>query len=245
MASESKKAETPPYPSFTTFTSVIKGLRETGIPDRIDKSVLGKLSGSAQAAIFPALKWLDLIDASGVPTKKLEALVNAEESQYSEVLKSILESQYAFVTDGSINLAKASGGQVEQKFREYGITGSTVIKCVAFFILAAKAAKFELGPHVKAPKAPASNGSKKRAKKTADDGSAEVDDGEGEGEDEETGIPETMEGFIKIPIPLHGMDDGAIFLPDGLSKSQWLYAMKMAKFLIENYRPDEPDEEKP
>lgn len=237
MDMDAKKVTPPPYTSFVTFLNFIKGLRQTGVPSRIDKSVLGNLSGSAQASLLPALKWLDLIDSNGIPSDKLEELVTADESMYSDVLKSVLEAHYTFINDGSITLAKATGSQVEQKFREYGITGSTVVKCVAFFITAAKAANIELGPHVKAPKATTSP-AKRKAKKVANF-AADAVEVEEEEDDEPEGIPDQMPGFVKISVPLHGMEDGAVFLPDNMTKSQWAYALKITKFLIENYRPDD------
>lgn len=240
MATESAKTESPPYPSYATFVNFIKGLKETGVPSRIDKSVINKLSGSTQSALIAALKWLNLIDSAGLPMPKLEELVEADEVKYSETLASVLRESYKFTTDGTLDLAKATGSQVEQKFREYGVSGSTIIKCMAFFIAAAKDAKIELGPHVKAPKAPTSNGLKRKLKKPASTVDAEDDDEPDE--DTDVGIPDGMPGFVKIPIPLHGMDDGAVFLPDNMTKSQWAYALKITKFLIENYRPDDaPD----
>jgi hypothetical protein len=240
MAAETKKTETPPYNSYGTLANFIKGLKETGIPSRIDKSILGKLSGSAQSALIAALKWLALIDDAGLPTEKMEALVNADDATYPQILSSVLRERYKFIDDGTITLAKATGSQVEQKFREYGITGSTVIKCIAFFISACNAAKIPLGPHVKAPKALPVSGAKKRARKNG----LEIDvfDSEESDDEEENGIPVDMPGFVKIPIPLHGMEDGAVFLPDNMTKAQWAYALKIAKFLIENYRQDDaPD----
>jgi hypothetical protein len=238
MATDDKKADSPPYPSFATFTNFVNGLRQTGVPSRIDKGVLSKMSGSAQSALTSGLKWLDLIDEAGVPTAKLEALVNADEKQYSQELRKILEGAYAFLTNGSMDLKKGTGAQLETKFKEYGVTGSTVIKCMAFFILAAKEAGIELGPYIKAPKAPSSNGARKKAKKALQT-SANAAEEEEEEEEDEGGIPDEMEGFVKISVPLHGMPDGAVFLPDNMTASQWAYALKITKFLIENYRPEE------
>jgi hypothetical protein len=235
MAKETAKTETPPYATYSTFTNFINGLKETGVPSRIDKSVLSKMSGSAQAALLSGLKWLVLIDSVGVPNPKLDALVNADATHYSEILAGVLRERYPFLTDGSLNIAKASGAQVEQKFRDFGISGSTVTKCVAFFIAAAKEAKIALSPHVKAPKATISNTGLKRqqARKLAD--AAKIDR-----EDEGGGVGEEKPGFVKIHIPLHGMPDGVVYLPDELPPEQWAYALKITKFLLENYRSDTP-----
>lgn len=236
MASEADKKESPPYVTYATFVTFVKGLRETGVPSQIDKSVLTKLSGSSQSALMPSLRWLGLTDAAGVPTPKLEELVAANDSEFGAVLKKVLIASYEFTRDGSIDLAKATGSQVEQKFRDYGVSGSTVTKAMAFFILAAKDAKIALGPHVKAPKIAATNGAKRKVKKAAPAGP--VVEAQEEDEDDD-GIPERMPGFVKIPVPLHGMPDGAVFLPDNMTAAQWSYALKITKFLIENYRLDE------
>lgn len=239
MVTETAKIDTPPYPSYSTFTNFIKGLRETGVPSRIDKSIMGKMSGSGQSALMATLKWLNLIDAVGFPQPNLEALVKADDAQYSATLKTVLEASYGFLTDGSIALTKATTAQVEQKFRDYGITGSTVIKCMAFFLMAVKDAGIPVGPHVKTPKVVPTNGAKRRPKKST--AAVAIDDDTDEG-GEGDGIPDEMSGFVKIPIPLHGMEDGAVFLPDSMTKAQWAYALKITKFLIENYRPDDaPD----
>ena len=138
MATEVDKKESPPYVTYATFLTFVKSLRETGIPSRIDKSVLSKLSGSSQSALMPSLRWLGLTDAADVPTPKLEGLVDANDAQFPVLFKQVLIDSYGFTRDNSIDLAKATGSQVEQKFRDYGVSGSTVTKAMAFFILAAK-----------------------------------------------------------------------------------------------------------
>lgn len=236
MTSDTEKLDPPPYISFGTFLNFIKGLKATGVPSRIDKSLLRTLSGSTQAAMIAALKWLGLIDDAGLPEPALEALVQASESEYPAVLGDILKKSYGFLSDGSIVLTKATGAQVEQKFREYGIQGSTVIKAVGFFITAAKEAKIELGPHVKAPKQIPSNGAKRQLRKAMQ---------ESKGDEEQTSDEEDLgdrPGFVKITIPLHSMQDGMVYLPEGLSAAQWAYVLKITKFILDNYRFDGVEE---
>lgn len=234
MATETKKNESPPYIAFSTFLSFIKGLAKTGIPSRIDKSLLRNMSGGNQSALLAALKWFNLIDDVGAHGKELAALVAAGDD-VAGVLRELLPAAYKFMADGSIQLDRATGSQVEEKFRAYGLSGSTVVKAMAFFISACKEAQVPLSAHVKLPKVPRSNGSGK-AKKLRQH-AADTDDGDGGADDgDDEGIPDTMAGFVKIPIPLHGMDDGAVFLPDNMTSAQWAYALKITKFLIENYR---------
>jgi len=232
MATETKKTESPPYIAYGTFLSFIKGLQKTGVPSRIDKSLLRNMSGGNQSALLAALRWFGLIDDVGAHSGRLEALVSAGDDAPKELGK-LLPGAYSFMNDGSIALDKATGAQVEEKFRSYGLTGSTVIKTMAFFITACKEAGIPLSAHVKLPKVSRSNSLKKAKKSAAGaDSSTEVE----EEEDDDEGIPDEMPGFVKIPIPLHGMPDGAVFLPDNMTAAQWTYALKITKFLIENYR---------
>lgn len=182
MAIETKKVEAPPYIAFSTFLSFIKGLAKTGIPSRIDKSLLRNMSGGNQSALLAALKWFSLIDEVGAHGKPLESLVAAGDGA-GTVLREMLPAAYKFMADGSIQLERATGSQVEEKFKAYGLTGSTVIKAMAFFISACKEAAIPLSAHVKLPKVARSNGASKKAKKgrqASDDG----DDGDDNDEEE-------------------------------------------------------------
>jgi hypothetical protein len=185
MATETKKAEVPPYIAFSTFMSFIKGLEATGIPSRIDKSLLRNMSGSNQSALFAALKWFDLIDDAGSHGKPLESLVAAGD-EAGRVLKGMLPVAYKFMSDGSIDIGKATGAQIEEKFRAYGLSGATIVKAMAFFISACKEAGIQLSSHIKLPKVVRANGAAK-AKKGRQP--AEASDADLEGED---GLPVRM-----------------------------------------------------
>lgn len=166
MSDETIKKDAPPYVSYGTFRNFITGLKKGGhIPNRIDKSILSTMSGSGQAALTSALKFLGLTDEVGIPTQQLRNLVSADEDGYSVLLKEILNEKYAFVTAEHFRLSTATGAEVESKFKECGITGSTVSKSVAFFIAACKATGIEISAHVKAPKVPRSNGNVRTRKK--------------------------------------------------------------------------------
>jgi hypothetical protein len=239
MADDTQKKDPPPYTSYSTFNNFINGLQETGVPSRIDKSVIRTLSGSAQAALLSALKWLKLTDSVGTPTELLNQLVEAEGENKKKVLAEILTNSYPFASDSSFPLHKATGAQVEQKFRDFGITGSTVVKAVAFFIAAAKDANITLGPHVKAPKvSPTTNGAKRQAKKVS--GQQNADEGKQRGdEDLSERTFEDKPGYMRITVPLHVMGDGAIYLPADMAPRQRAYALKITKFLLDNYWLDD------
>lgn len=183
MANETRKTEAPPYIAFSTFFSYIKGLEKAGIPDRIDKSLLRNMSGGNQSALLSSLRWFGLIDSDGAHGASLEALVRAGEGA-GTVLREMLPKAYKFMADGSIPLDRATGAQVEEKFKAYGLTGSTVAKAMAFFIAACKEAAIPLSAHIKLPKVAKANGvlKAKKARQAAADEAAGVDDaGDGGG----------------------------------------------------------------
>jgi hypothetical protein len=160
----------PPYGSFVSFESFLKGLK-TGIPGRIDKSVMTNLSGGVQTTIIQALKYLKLIDADGIPTDKLAPLVNSEGAEYQKALRAVLGGAYPFLIDQStFKLNTATPKQLDDEFEKLA-TGDTVRKCVTFFIPAAKAAALQLSPHIKEPKKRTVTNGKAKKPKAAPAGS--------------------------------------------------------------------------
>lgn len=151
MASKSEKPVLPPYISYKTFINFISGLRETGIPHQIDKSVLRTMSGAIQSATIASLKFLDLINQNAIPTDKLKQLVETDGDNYTIAFRNVLVESYAFMLKNGINIEQATGTQVENKFKEQGVSGSTITKCVAFFLAAAKDAGIKVSSHVRPP----------------------------------------------------------------------------------------------
>ncbi len=224
-----EKLSMPPYAAFKAFSKFIIGLRENGMPSHISRSVLPG-SNSGKATMAATLKSLGLVDKDDIPTEKLKQLVESPDD-YRENLRNILRDSYGFLTDGSLDLKSTTTEKVTEKFKGGGATGSTISKCMAFFLAACKEAQIEISPFVKAPSLPkSSSNGKSKAKRVADDES--TDDDEFEESDED------LEGMMKITIPLHGMKDGLVFFPEEMNKKQWEYALKMATFILENYRAE-------
>jgi hypothetical protein len=149
MNKEAKKA-TPAYTTYTAFTNLIKDLRENDIPSHVSRSVV-KGSNSGKAMMMASLKYLGLINKDETPTNTLVQLVENEEN-YSKLLKQLLLDKYSFLFDDSIDIKTTTTERVAEKFQLAGASGSTVSKCMAFFLTAAKAAGIEVSPRVKAPK---------------------------------------------------------------------------------------------
>ncbi|MCG7995635.1 MAG: DUF5343 domain-containing protein [Candidatus Thiodiazotropha taylori] len=208
MADESGKKLSPPYVSYTSFTSFIKGLSETHVPDRIDKTVMSNYSGSTVYALLPALQWLELIDEHGNPQPILDHLTNANDTEYQELLNKLVKEKYSFLFNGGFDLAKASSGQVIEAFKQQDISGSTVTKCMSFFLAIAKSAGIKVSSHVKAPTVKRSPVNKKK-KSAASSNPSNVPDAEDR---------QSPEGTEKISFTLRGMPDVVIYFPAGLDE---------------------------
>lgn len=166
------KQAIPPYLSHKTFNSFIEGLAK-GIPARIDRSVMGSLSGTAQAHLLHALRYLNLIDAEGVPTEKLNQLASAQEAEKQKILREILNSAYPFVFNSGIDLQRCTSKQIEEAFAKTGASSETLRKTLSFFLATAKQAGLSLSPHIKRARRPRGTGVRTRRAATGAGGAAE------------------------------------------------------------------------
>jgi hypothetical protein len=152
----------PPYLSHKTFTNFIDGLR-AGVPARIDRSVMSSLSGTAQAHLLHALRYLNLINAEGIPDEKLGQLAAAQDTEKQKLLREILTSAYPFVcSNSSIDLERCTGKQIEEAFATTGASSETLRKSLAFFLATAKQAGMKLSPHMKRTRRPRQTGQRGR-----------------------------------------------------------------------------------
>ncbi|HBO4338428.1 TPA: DUF5343 domain-containing protein [Pseudomonas aeruginosa] len=231
----------PPYTSYRSFESLIEELREhkeQGVmPDVIDRSLLARRSGSEQSALFATLRWFNLIDEQHAPTTRLGDFLDASEEAAKTYFKELIEDSYSFVTDGSFNLKSATSKQMEAKFREYEISGSTLVKAIAFFLNAAKSAGISVSPHVKAPSTAGNGNSKKKSAKPQ----PQLDVAPPPSPEEKPLTPKA--GMIHITIPIMGMPDGSIHLPENMNARQWTKVIQVAEFLLKNYRGTMADDD--
>lgn len=222
MAEKTEKSILPPYIAYKSFASFIKGLRETGTPQQIDRSIFPTMSGSGQSAMITGLRFLNLVDDKGIPTKLLKQLVEASGENYTTMLRDALVESYGFLTKGDINLEQASGKQVEDKFREKGVSGSTVTKCIAFFLAMAREAGIKVSSHVRPPKPIRANGVKRSKRQSS------RDDFENE-EEEEYDLPNPEVQKFQIPIP--GKPSAMFSIPKNLEDEDW----EMLKTMLDLY----------
>ncbi len=133
MADELTKS-TPVYVPYATMISSFESLRTNGIPKSgvIDKSIWDSQSGTIQAQLILAYRFLGLIDDSKKVLPPLPRLVDASPDERKPLLKAIIEEKYHSVI--AIGLTTISPAQFEEAFRKFDISGSTLDRAVRFFV---------------------------------------------------------------------------------------------------------------
>lgn len=150
---EKLKAAVPPYLPYKTFRSFLDQFK-VGIPSRIDRGLMGTISGTAQSRLISTLRYFDLISPNGIPNKdKLPPLVASEAAERQKILRNILISSYGFLFREGFDIKNATSRQLVEEFNNAGASGETTKKCIAFFMSAAKDAGIELSPFFKMPRA--------------------------------------------------------------------------------------------
>ena len=137
----------PPYLSFSTFKSFLESLRVSGIPTRIDRSVMASKSGSTQVLLLAAIRYLGLASDIGIPTPELERLVHASGKARREMWHAMLRRAYPNLF--KLDLQRATTQQASDVLTKEGVSSQdTVRKALNFFCLASKEAGIELSPHI-------------------------------------------------------------------------------------------------
>jgi hypothetical protein len=184
MMETQDKRPAPPYLSFTTLNNFIDGLA-THMPTRIDKSLMKSMSGASQAALISAFDYLGLRDGDK-PSPALVELANAAGGDRASLWRSLITERYPFLFSEGFDLKRATQGELDERFRDEGISGETIRKCVAFFMAAAQASGIEVSPRFRSIKTrtPRARGSlaasrsrkSKREDKPVDQGRSTRDD---------------------------------------------------------------------
>ena len=161
---------TPPYTSYSSLKTLLKNLKEHGVPSRIDRSVLGNsFSNAVGSQILTALKFLTLVDASSHPLPKMTDLVSAYGTEaWATKLRGVLSSAYDVLF--RINLETASPSQFNERFRAvYPGTDDVQRKSMTFFLNAAQDAGVKISPYILKNKKPRAASGRKRTTKTVTD----------------------------------------------------------------------------
>jgi hypothetical protein len=138
--------QTPPYIPFATFDNFINGLGESGVPDKIDSSLMRSFSGSTRSGLLVTLRYLKLIDENDNTLASLEKLAKSKNDDRATLLRTILVDAYGFLT--RVDISRATPAQLAEAIGEEGAGGGTRDKAVNFFLKAAEAAGMPISPHI-------------------------------------------------------------------------------------------------
>lgn len=203
MADIEKTKANPPYLAFSTFLNAITGLAEHGVPDQIDKSIFGNMSGSDKYGLMAALNFLDLVDADGKPTKDLKTIATGTAEERKAAIGKVLTAKYPRALK---SIATGTPDSLLKNF-DYETGQAVTQKCVRFFLNAAKEAGVTVSAHIL--KAGVSGGAprKKRTVSAAterergprDDGAVGGNEG---GAPKNPAAPLKMDGLTTMPVPV-------------------------------------------
>lgn len=138
----------PPYVSYATFKTFLDGLKASGLPSRIDRGVMGSMSGASQSHLISALNSMNLVTSTGQPTPTLDELVHSEGKDREKILKSLLRQSFPFLFEDGFVLETDTAKHFDEQFSKADIAVETARKCKSFFLAAAKDAGIEPSSYI-------------------------------------------------------------------------------------------------
>jgi hypothetical protein len=166
-ASEKKtsdKKTVPPYVAYTTLSNFIDRFKQ-GLPSRIDRGLMGSMSGAAQSQVITAMRYLGMTSENGLPTPLMKQYATGDEGERKNALGKMLVAAYPFLFDTeAFNISFATGQQLRETLEaNTGATGETLDRCMSFVKDAAWAAGFTVSPYITQKTSRTANGRKKSA----------------------------------------------------------------------------------
>jgi hypothetical protein len=141
-----------------------------------------------------SLRFFGLTDEAGHPTPQLTRLVTTEGEENKKVLRELLQTFYPFLFGDGFNLKTATSSQLRERFKEFNLGGDTVIRCIAFFMAAARDAGIELSTYLTKTRGTRSANSSGRPKrKTVETKPRKT---------KQAGKSSPPQGITRIPIPI-------------------------------------------
>ena len=157
-----EKKTVPPYVAYKTLSNFVDRFKQ-GLPGRIDRGLMGSMSGAAQSQVTTALRYLGMISENNLPTQVMKQYATGEEAVRRAALKEMLERAYPFIFDKTFDFSTATASQLREVFEaNTAATGETVGRCIAFLKDAAADAGIEVSRFITQKKA-RSSGPRKRA----------------------------------------------------------------------------------
>ncbi|MGO9778078.1 MAG: DUF5343 domain-containing protein [Terracidiphilus sp.] len=149
METLDKKKPVPPYVAYRTLSNFIERFKQ-GLPARIDRGLMGSMSGAAQSQVITAMRFLGMISEHGIPTKYMQRYATGEEQDRKAALFEMLMGAYPFLFEtDKFSIKSATASQLREALEaNTSATGETLTRCIAFVKDAARDAGFEVSPFI-------------------------------------------------------------------------------------------------
>jgi hypothetical protein len=162
MEDAGKKNATPPYVAYKTLSNFLDRFKQ-GLPGRIDRGLMGSMSGAAQSQVTTALRYLGMISENNVPNPIMKRYVSGEEGDRRAALREMLERAYPFVFNDDFDIGTATAHMLRENFTENtSATGETISRCITFFKDAAIDAGINVSPYIVQKNARSTGGGTRR-----------------------------------------------------------------------------------
>ncbi len=242
MEKQSEKVA-PAYGSWATVTRFINDLRDHGanhLPSKIDRSLMTNLSGSTGNETISSLKALGLVSSTGETTPFFGKFVLASDEERKPLLAEMIRASYGFLFSAKdFNLDRATGQMCADLFREQGVTGSTLVRAMTFFLSAAKEAGISVSPKIKPPKL-VKNGSARTKKEkgetlVASDLAPPLPP---------AGASAALNDVHKFELPIPGKPSVIVLIPKALDGDDWDMFQQMFEIYVKrwkNFKEKGPD----
>ena len=161
-----EKKTTPPYVAYKTLKNFLEKFQQ-GTPGRIERGLMGNLSGAVQSQLTTALKYLHLISDNNIPSDDMKRLVVAQGAEQTKLMKDIITRHYPFIFSPDFDFTTATGTMLHERFEQStGASGETVNRCIAFLKEAAQDVGIPVSPFL-SHKTGGAGGVRKKTPQTA------------------------------------------------------------------------------
>ncbi|MES2659640.1 MAG: DUF5343 domain-containing protein [Verrucomicrobiota bacterium] len=164
MPAPTDKDTSPPYLSFSTVKNFMDSFRESGVPNRIDKTLVPGQSGTTQTYLMSAMRFFGFIDQAGKPTERMAKWDNMPDDE-KFIFEEAIKDGYSFLFEGDFKVESATEGEIREKLSEKSIQGETARKAITFFVAACTFAGIPVSPHLKGNRAGSGSSGPKRGKR--------------------------------------------------------------------------------
>jgi hypothetical protein len=203
----------PAYIPLIALEDFTERLRATGIPAVIDSNLTQTMSGGTASALMSALRFLGLVDQSGMPQDSLRKLVAAYDTdRWKDVFGDLVDRAYASII-GDLDLTTATRSMLDDRFRKNSkAAGQVLDKAARFYLGALEKMQRPVSPHFKVRKARAV--ASRKSSRNTDGKPAHPQDGKTDSADSNA---------QHIRLQLLDKPDVTITLPSDFDAADWAF----------------------